>query len=130
MDSSISSADLVAMYQAELHLCKVKPGENILVFTDPRFPHPEYPPAAFAAARRLGANAYVLTSQSDQRHMGPIQVSSSGRYIVDHCGKPFFWLGDTQWELFRAYSLADAQLILENRKRKGFTHRCSFVHTS
>jgi hypothetical protein len=53
--------------------------------------------------------------------MGPIQVSSSGRYFVDHDAKPFFWLGDTQWELFRAFSFADAQAILENRKSKGFT---------
>jgi 2,5-dihydroxypyridine 5,6-dioxygenase len=66
MNPTLSSADLVPMMEHELRLCKVKKGENILVFTDPRFPHPAYPPAAFAAARSLGANAYVLTSQGDQ----------------------------------------------------------------
>ena len=72
MDSSMSSADLVAMFEAELRLCKVQKGEDVLVFTDPRFPHPEYPPAAFAAARSLGANVYVLTSQGDQRIDDPL----------------------------------------------------------
>lgn len=66
MNASLASADLVAMFEHELRLCQVKEGENILIFTDPRFIHPEYPPAAFAAARSLGANAYLLISQGDQ----------------------------------------------------------------
>jgi len=52
---------------------------------------------------------------------GPIRVSENGRYFVDGQGKPFYFLADTQWELFRRYSLDDAKLILENRKAKGFT---------
>ena len=72
MGSLLSSADLVAMFENELHLCKVKRGESVLVFTDPRFPHSQYPPAAFAAARRLGANVYVLTSQGDQQLDDPL----------------------------------------------------------
>ena len=72
MNSFLSSADLVAMFRYELHLCKVKEGENILIFTDPRFPHPEYAPAAFAAARSLGANVYILISQGDQKLDDPL----------------------------------------------------------
>lgn len=67
MDEALASADLVAAFQEELRLCKVTEGETVLIFTDPRFPHPQYPPAAFAAARSLGANAYILTSQGDQK---------------------------------------------------------------
>jgi len=52
---------------------------------------------------------------------GPIRVSENGRYFVDDHGKPFYFLADTQWELFRRFSLNDAKLILENRKAKGFT---------
>src|SRR6266513_3721388 len=52
---------------------------------------------------------------------GPIRVSENGRYFVDGQGKPFYFLADTQWEMFRRYSLADAKLILENRKAKGFS---------
>ena len=72
MDPVLGSADLVAMFEHELRLCKVKEGENVLIFTDPRFPHPEYPPAAFAAARSLGGNVYMLTSQSDQKFDDPL----------------------------------------------------------
>ena len=53
--------------------------------------------------------------------MGPIRVSADGRYFVDEGGAPFFWLGDTQWELFRCFTLEDARTILEHRKRQGFT---------
>ncbi len=51
---------------------------------------------------------------------GPIRVSPNGRYFVDAEGEPFYFLADTQWELFRRFSLNDAKLILENRKAKGF----------
>ena len=37
--------------------------------------------------------------------MVTIRVSPNGRYFVDGEGNPFFWLGDTQWELFRCFSL-------------------------
>ncbi len=52
---------------------------------------------------------------------GPIRVSPNGRYFVDAQGEPFYFLADTQWELFRRYSLSEAKTILENRKAKGFT---------
>jgi len=51
----------------------------------------------------------------------PIRVSENGRYFVKQNNEPFFWLGDTQWELFRGYTLEEAEIILENRKAKGFT---------
>jgi Protein of unknown function (DUF4038)/Putative collagen-binding domain of a collagenase len=52
---------------------------------------------------------------------GPIAVSQNGRYFVDANGKPFYFLADTQWELFRRFSPAEAKVILENRKAKGFS---------
>jgi len=55
----------------------------------------------------------------------PVQVSSNGRYFVDQKGQPVFWLGTTQWELFRGYTLEDARLILDKSKDKGFV----FVQT-
>jgi hypothetical protein len=68
------------------------------------------------AAGLVGVSANLLEGAS-----GPIRVSENGRYFVDGGGKPFYFLADTQWELFRRYSLADAKSILENRKAKGFT---------
>lgn len=56
----------------------------------------------------------------DSTQTGPIQVSDNGRYFVDRNNKPFFWLGDTQWELFRRFTLDEANAILQNRRDKGF----------
>ncbi|GAB3171780.1 glycoside hydrolase family 140 protein [Telluribacter humicola] len=36
-------------------------------------------------------------------------------------GKPFFWLGDTAWELFHRLNREDADRYLKNRADKGFT---------
>ncbi|KPK79179.1 MAG: hypothetical protein AMJ81_13670 [Phycisphaerae bacterium SM23_33] len=44
-----------------------------------------------------------------------------GRYFVRPGGEPFFWLGDTQWELFRLFSLEQARQILDSRTGLGFT---------
>lgn len=52
---------------------------------------------------------------------GRVGVSENGRYFVDEAGRPFFWLADTQWELFRSHSVAEAEAIVRNRIRKGFT---------
>jgi len=52
---------------------------------------------------------------------GPLNVSQNGRYFVDANGKPFYFLADTQWELFRRFTPAEAKVILENRKAKGFS---------
>jgi hypothetical protein len=53
--------------------------------------------------------------------MASIRVSQSGRYFIDEHGEPFFWLGDTQWELFRCFSTEDARTIIERRRAQGFT---------
>ncbi len=50
----------------------------------------------------------------------PAKVSENGRYFVDQKGQPVFWLGTTQWQLFREYSLEDARTIIEKSKEKGF----------
>jgi Protein of unknown function (DUF4038)/Putative collagen-binding domain of a collagenase len=50
-----------------------------------------------------------------------IKVSADQRYLVKADGKPFFWLGDTAWELFHRLSREEADLYLEDRAKKGFT---------
>ena len=50
----------------------------------------------------------------------PIRVSSNGRYFVNKNAQPVFWLGDTQWELFRLFTASTALRILQNRQAKGF----------
>ncbi|MEM3028006.1 MAG: DUF4038 domain-containing protein [Candidatus Bathyarchaeia archaeon] len=51
----------------------------------------------------------------------PLKVSNNGRYFIDAENRPFFWLGTTQWQIFREYSLEEARIILENIKEKGFS---------
>ncbi|MDO8951780.1 MAG: glycoside hydrolase family 140 protein, partial [Draconibacterium sp.] len=56
----------------------------------------------------------------DFKH-GKLKVSENHRYLVFEDGTPFFYLGDTAWELFHRLSKTDAEKYLENRRQKGFT---------
>lgn len=51
-----------------------------------------------------------------------LKVSPDGRYLIyADSKKPFFWLGDTAWELFHRLNREEADEYLENRAKKGFT---------
>lgn len=50
-----------------------------------------------------------------------IQVSADKRYLIKKDGSPFFWLGDTAWELFHRLTREEAKEYLQNRADKGFT---------
>jgi hypothetical protein len=50
----------------------------------------------------------------------PQKVSDNHRYFVDQKGDPVFWLGTTQWQLFREYTLEEARLIITKTKSHGF----------
>lgn len=50
-----------------------------------------------------------------------LSVSHNKRFLVTKDGKPFFWLGDTAWELFHRLSREEAKEYLKNRADKGFT---------
>lgn len=50
----------------------------------------------------------------------PLTVSADGRHL-QRGGKPFFWLGDTAWELFHRTTAEEAELYLDDRAEKGFT---------
>jgi hypothetical protein len=52
---------------------------------------------------------------------GKLMVSENHRFLVFEDGTPFFYLGDTAWELFHRLSKADAEKYLENRREKGYT---------
>jgi hypothetical protein len=51
---------------------------------------------------------------------GPLRVSPDGHGLVHANGEPFFWLGDTAWELFRRLNREEVQFYLRNRAQKGF----------
>ncbi len=50
-----------------------------------------------------------------------LRVSENHRYLVDDDGRPFFYLGDTAWELFHRLDREEAQRYLADRAAKGFT---------
>ena len=50
----------------------------------------------------------------------PIKVSENSRYFVDQNGNAVFWLGTTQWQIFREYTLEEATTILEKTGSNGF----------
>src|SRR6476661_9764371 len=51
----------------------------------------------------------------------PIKVSENKRFLVKSDGSPFFYLGDTAWELFHRLNREDADFYLRDRAAKGFT---------
>jgi hypothetical protein len=49
-----------------------------------------------------------------------IKVSDNKRFLVKEDGTPFFWLGDTAWELFHRLNREEAELYLKNRAERKF----------
>lgn len=64
---------------------------------------------------------FLLTSAFHATDAQNLKVSENGRYLMYEDGRPFFYLGDTAWELFHRLSLEEAENYLENRAEKGFT---------
>ncbi|MDI9433499.1 MAG: DUF4038 domain-containing protein [Planctomycetota bacterium] len=62
----------------------------------------------------------VASASADLRR-GPLKVSENKRFLVHADGTPFFWLGDTAWELFHRLNRDEADRYLENRSAKGYT---------
>ncbi len=50
-----------------------------------------------------------------------LRVSDNHRFLVTADGAPFFWLGDTAWELFHRATREDAERYLRNRADRRFT---------
>ena len=51
----------------------------------------------------------------------PARVSENQRFLIDQRDRPFFWLGDTAWELFHRLTYEEADRYLQDRAKKGFT---------
>jgi hypothetical protein len=52
---------------------------------------------------------------------GPLRVSANRRFLQHADGAPFFYLGDTAWELFHRLTREEIALYLEKRRSQGFT---------
>ena len=85
----------------------------------------EHPSSAgtrsWAAYERYQGYEGYLNPASAQPAALPVKVSPNERYFVDQNDKPLFWLGTTQWQLFRGYTREDAKTILERTASHGFS---------
>lgn len=65
------------------------------------------------------AGTLNVPAQEEWKH-GRLEVTNDGHYLQYRDGTPFFWLGDTGWELFHRLKKEEVEKYLENRRQKGF----------
>lgn len=63
----------------------------------------------------------LFTSILSLHGIAQLAVSADKHYLIRKNGAPFFWLGDTAWELFHRLNRDEAKAYLKNRADKGFT---------
>ena len=66
----------------------------------------------------LGAMAPTL---AQPRALQRLKVSDNRHFLVNADGRPFFWLGDTAWELFHRLTREEAVTYLRHRAGQRFT---------
>lgn len=69
---------------------------------------------AFMLLITLVFSAQTTSAQS-------LRVSDNKRFLVKADGTPFFWLGDTAWELFHRFTREETDRYLKRRAEQGFT---------
>ncbi len=57
---------------------------------------------------------------AQNRNLPKLGVSQNKRFMVTEGGKPFFWLGDTAWELFHRLNRDEVDFYLQKRAGQGF----------
>lgn len=66
---------------------------------------------------------FITTSDASSQSLfthGRLKATPDGHYLQFADGTPFFWLGDTGWELFHRLTLPEIKQYLDNRAAKGF----------
>jgi hypothetical protein len=71
--------------------------------------------------RSLAAAGILVCVTGAAGALPQLKVSDNGRFLIQQDGRPFFWLGDTAWELFHRLSREDGDHYLKDRAAKGFT---------
>ena len=60
-------------------------------------------------------------SASSFQNPNRLQVSENRRFLVRADGAPFYWFGDTAWEIFHRANREEAEQYLKKRAEQGFT---------
>ncbi|HEY4967896.1 MAG TPA: DUF4038 domain-containing protein, partial [Puia sp.] len=63
---------------------------------------------------------FILSLQLALLLNAQIRVSPNGHFLTEKSGKPFFWLGDTDWELFHRLTREETIEFLNTRQKQGF----------
>lgn len=79
--------------------------------------------AGIMASCLLGIIGAALAARAEPLRL-PVKVSTDRRYFTDQKNRPVFWLGTTQWQLFRDHTVDEARTILAHSRSNGFV----FVH--
>ncbi len=64
---------------------------------------------------------YSLPASSASGSLPRIQVDPSGHFLQTEDGHPFFWLGDTAWQLISSTTREECTYYLNTRARQGYT---------
>ena len=67
------------------------------------------------------AGALVSNLAAAPAALPRLKVSDNRRFLTTETGQPFFWLGDTAWELFHRLNREEAETYLKNRAERRFT---------
>lgn len=82
-------------------------------------------PAKFSRREALasiaGAAVALASDATLSTRLGDLKVSPNHRYLTYNDGRPFFYLGDTAWELFHRLNREEVDLYLDDRAAKRFT---------
>jgi hypothetical protein len=81
---------------------------------------PMKPSTASFVAAALAWGLVPAFGQPTPEHRMILNISDNRRYFVDDQGRPLFWQGDTEWELFHLFSASDAGSLLQKRREQGF----------
>jgi hypothetical protein len=68
-----------------------------------------------------GVLLMALAGSARAEPLPRLRVSANGHFLVHEDGSPFFWLGDTAWELFHRLTRDEAERYLQNRAARRFT---------
>lgn len=74
----------------------------------------------FVAFAAICAGLAVDTLEATAAALPGLRVSDNRRFLVTADGKPFFYLGDTTWELFHRLNREEAVRLIENRAARRF----------
>src|SRR5271156_4648663 len=62
----------------------------------------------------------LMISSCTFAQLQQLRVSDNKHFLVTKDGTPFFWLGDTGWELFHRLNRQDAEMYFKKRSEQGF----------